>query len=73
MISMFSLCNTKEFTKILSEDGETLDGFLDYFTQHAMPTYAMLDSLRRLDRALKRQKETILVHVAAARSIKIAA
>ena len=49
MISMLSLCNTKEFTKILSEDDETLDGFLDYFVQHAIPTYAMLDSLRKLD------------------------
>lgn len=49
MISMLSICNTKEFTKILSEDGETLDGFLDYFVQHAIPTYATLDSLRKLE------------------------
>ncbi|MDQ1268180.1 MAG: hypothetical protein QG560_823 [Campylobacterota bacterium] len=49
MISMLSLCNTKEFTRILSEDDETLDGFLDYFMQHAIPTYATLDSLRKLD------------------------
>ncbi|TKI69062.1 hypothetical protein FCU45_08865 [Sulfurimonas crateris] len=49
VISMLSLCNTKEFTKILSEDGETLDGFLDYFVQHAIPTYATLDLLRKLE------------------------
>lgn len=49
MISMLSLSNTKEFTKILSKDDETLDGFLEYFVQHAIPTYATLDSLRKLD------------------------
>ena len=49
MVSMFSLCNVKEFSKILSDDGETLDGFLDYFTENAIRTYAVLDTMRRME------------------------
>lgn len=49
MVSMFSLCNIKEFSKILSDDGETLDGFLEYFTENAIRTYAILDMIRRAE------------------------
>lgn len=47
MISMLSLCNTKEFIEILSQDGETLDGFLEYFVENAIYTYAALDTIRK--------------------------
>ncbi|MFA5455948.1 MAG: SEC-C domain-containing protein [Sulfurimonas sp.] len=57
MVSMFYLCNVKEFAKILSEDGETLDGFLEYFTENAIRTYAILDMIRRAEFAQEQSFE----------------
>lgn len=49
MLSMSSICNTKEFMQILSSDGIGIEEFLEDFSTTAISTYFMLDSIRKVE------------------------